>query len=64
MDFSRKLYKSDKDKVLFGVCGGIAEYFGVDSTWIRLAWVIVSLFGGSGVLAYIIAVLIVPDEPK
>ena len=64
MDFSRKLYKSDKDKVLFGVCGGIAEYFGVDSTWIRLAWVLVSLLGGSGVLAYIIAVLIVPDEPK
>ena len=63
MDFKQKLYKSQTNKTLLGVCGGIAESFGVDPTWIRLAWVVVSLMGGSGVLAYIIAALIIPDAP-
>ena len=59
----KRLYKSKTNKVLGGVCGGIGEYFGVDPTWVRLAWVLFSFMGGSGLLAYIIAVLIVPDEP-
>ncbi len=59
----KKLYKSRSNKVLAGVCGGIGDYFGVDPTWIRLAWVLFSMMGGSGLLAYIIAALIVPDEP-
>ena len=50
----KKLYKSSTDKKLAGVCGGIAEYFNIDSTLVRLGWVVFSLLGGSGLLAYII----------
>ncbi|MDO5399020.1 MAG: PspC domain-containing protein [bacterium] len=57
----RRLYKSSTDKKLCGVCGGIAEYFNVDSTLIRLAWVILVLCFGTGVLAYIIAALVIPN---
>ena len=53
----KRLYKSDKDKKVCGVCGGIANYFDVDPTVIRLAWVIFTLAGGSGLIAYIIAAL-------
>jgi len=56
----KKLYRSSFDKKIAGVCGGIAEYFDVDSTLVRLGWVIFSLAGGSGVLAYIIAMIIMP----
>ena len=59
----KKLYKSSTDKKIAGVCGGIAEYFNIDSTLVRLAWVVFCLLGGSGVLAYIIAALIMPDRP-
>lgn len=59
----KKLYKSGKDKKLDGVCAGIAEYFGIDPTVIRLAWVLFSVCGGSGVLAYIICALVLPREP-
>ena len=59
----KKLYKSSTDKRLAGVCGGIAEYFNIDSTLVRLGWVLFSLLGGSGLLAYIIAAIIMPDRP-
>ena len=62
----KKLYRSESDKKLCGVCGGIAEYFGLDSTIIRLLWIIASLFVGSGILCYIICALIMPvkkEEP-
>lgn len=60
-----KLYKSEEDKKVMGICGGIAEYFNVDSTVIRLVFVLLTLFGGfPGVLAYIIAALIMPDDPR
>ena len=58
----KKLYRSDENKMLAGVCGGIAEYFGVDPTLIRLAWVVFSLLGGSGLLAYILAAMIIPRD--
>ena len=58
----KKLYRSDENKMLAGVCGGIAEYFGVDPTIVRLAWVVFSLLGGSGVLAYILAAIIIPRD--
>ena len=58
----KKLYRSDENKMLAGVCGGIAEYFGVDPTLIRLAWVVFSLLGGSGLLAYILAEIIIPRD--
>ncbi len=58
----KKLYKSSTDKKLFGVCGGIAEYFGIDSTFIRLAWAILILCFGTGVLLYFLAALILPNS--
>lgn len=59
----KKLYKSNQNKMLDGVCGGIAEYFGIDPTVVRLIWVLFSLMGGSGILAYIIAAIIIPRSP-
>ena len=58
----KRLYKSSTDKKVCGVCGGIANYFDVDPTVIRLIWVILTLAGGSGLIAYIIAAIIMPDE--
>jgi len=60
----KKLYRSKKDSMIAGVCGGIAEYFDVDSTLIRLLAVIVALLGGAGVVVYIIAWIIVPQKPE
>ena len=60
----RKLYKSDIDKKLMGVCGGIADYFDIDSTIVRLVFVILTLCGGlPGIAAYLIAALVMPDDP-
>ncbi len=58
----KRLYRSRENKMLCGVCGGIGEYFNVDATLIRLLFV---LFGctGSGIVAYIIAAIIIPDRP-
>lgn len=58
----KRLYKSSTDKKVCGVCGGIANYFDVDPIVIRLIWVIFTLVGGSGLIAYIIAAIIMPDE--
>jgi phage shock protein PspC (stress-responsive transcriptional regulator) len=55
----KRLYRSDTDKMLCGVCGGIAEYFSVDATIIRLLWVLLTC-SGPGILAYIIAAVIIP----
>ena len=60
----KKLYKSNKNKILDGVCGGIAEYFNIDPTLVRLGWVVFCALGGSGVLAYIVAALIIPRDPE
>lgn len=57
----KKLYRSE-NKMIAGVCAGIAEYFDIDPTLVRLGWVILSLIGFSGVLAYIIAAIIIPKE--
>ena len=59
----KKLYKSQGDRKLCGVCGGLGEFFGIDASLIRLAWIVFCLLGGSGVLAYIIAASVSPDEP-
>ncbi|CCX91723.1 MAG: PspC domain-containing protein [Oscillospiraceae bacterium] len=59
----KKLYKSNQNKMLDGVCGGIAEYFGIDPTVVRLIWALFSLMGGCGILAYIIAAVIIPRNP-
>ena len=59
----KKQYKSNQNKMLDGVCGGIAEYFGIDPTVVRLIWALFSLMGGCGILAYIIAAIIIPRNP-
>lgn len=56
----RKLYKS-RNRMLCGVCGGIGEYFNIDPTVIRLLWIIFSVVGGCGILAYIIAAIVIPE---
>ena len=57
---NKKLYRSSRDKKLLGVCGGIAEYFEIDSTIVRLILVLIALAGGSGLILYLIAALIMP----
>jgi len=59
----KKLYRSNKDKKLAGVCGGLAEYLGMDATIIRVIWVLLTLFAGAGLLAYIVCALIIPQDP-
>ncbi|MBS7366471.1 MAG: PspC domain-containing protein [Oscillospiraceae bacterium] len=59
---SKRLYRIEQGKMLAGVCGGIAEYFDVDSSLVRLAWVLFCAVGGSGVLAYIVAAIIIPKK--
>ena len=57
----KRLYRSSTNYMLTGVCGGIAEYFNIDPTLVRLAWVILSCIGmGTGIVAYIIAAIIIP----
>ena len=60
---SKRLYRSQSNKMISGVCGGIAEYFEVDPTLIRLIVVAIALFGGVGLLAYIAAIFIIPNNP-
>ncbi len=61
----KKLYRSKKERMIVGVCGGIAEYFKMDPTIIRLLWVIGTLiFFGAGIIAYLIAWVIVPEKKK
>ena len=57
----KKLYKSQTDRKLCGVCGGIAEYFNIDPTLVRLLWILVTITGGAGLLAYIIAAIVMPE---
>lgn len=59
----KRLYKSNQNKMIDGVCGGIAEYFGIDPTLVRLAWALFCVLGGSGILAYFIAAIIIPRNP-
>ncbi|MDD6275531.1 MAG: PspC domain-containing protein [Clostridia bacterium] len=60
----KKLYKSKTDKKISGVCGGIAEYFGIDSTIVRLIYALISLFssGFPGIIVYIILALVMPEQ--
>lgn len=60
----KRLYKSDSNRMISGVCAGIAEYFDIDPTLVRLGWALFCALGGSGVLAYIIAAIIMPRDPR
>lgn len=59
----QKLYRSRDDRVLFGVAGGLGKYFNIDSTIIRIILVILAIWGGIGILFYLIAALVIPEEP-
>ncbi|MEM2138131.1 MAG: PspC domain-containing protein [Candidatus Anstonellaceae archaeon] len=60
----KKLCRSEKNKILGGVCGGIAEYYGWDPTLVRLGWVFLTIMGGGGIVLYIAAWLIMPQSPE
>lgn len=59
----KKLYLSSTDKKLAGVCGGVAEFFGIDSTLVRIAYAALVFCAGTGVLLYILCALIIPSKP-
>ena len=59
----KRLYKCEEGKVICGMCGGLAKYFDVDPTIVRLIWAALTLVGFSGLIAYIIAALIIPKDP-
>ncbi|HEV2681054.1 MAG TPA: PspC domain-containing protein [Rhodanobacter sp.] len=59
----KRLYRSRNDRKLAGVCGGIAEYYGWDPTMVRVAWIVLTLLGGSGILIYLIMWLVMPESP-
>lgn len=60
----RRLYRSRRDRKMGGVCGGIADYFGIDPVIVRLLWVAVTIASlGFGILLYIVALLVVPNNP-
>ncbi len=61
MNSYKKLSKSLDDRVITGVCGGIAEYFDIDSKIVRIIWLLFTLFSGSGIIAYIIGTIIIPE---
>ena len=60
----KKLYKINTGKKICGVCGGIAEYFNIDPTLVRIGWTLLAVCAGSGVLAYIICAIIMPEKPE
>ena len=60
---TRKLYRSKTNRQLAGVCGGLAEYFNLDATLIRVLFVVLAVLGGSGVVLYLALWIIVPREP-
>lgn len=63
MENSSKLYRSERDKKIGGVCGGLADYFDIDVVLIRVAFVLLLLFGGGGFLAYVILWIVIPTRP-
>jgi phage shock protein C len=63
VDMEKRLYRSRNDRKLAGICGGIAEYYGWDPTLVRVAWIVLTLLGGSGILIYLILWLVMPESP-
>ncbi len=60
----RKLMRSRYDRKVAGVCAGVAEYFDLDVTLVRVMWLIIALFGGGGFVAYLVAWIVMPEEPE
>lgn len=61
MDERKRLYKSRNNKMICGVCAGIADYFNIDPSIVRVLWVVLALAAGTGVLAYIACAIILPE---
>jgi len=61
MNTEKRLYRSRTNRTVAGVCAGIADYFGWDPTLVRIAWILLTLLGGSGILIYVILWLVVPE---
>ena len=59
----KKLYRNTSNKMIAGVCSGLAEYIGIDPTVVRLIWALIGLTG-AGILAYLVAALIIPEKPS
>jgi phage shock protein C len=64
MEEPRKLYRSQTQRMIAGVCGGLAEYFNLDATLMRVLFLLLAVFGGSGIVIYIVMWIIVPDASK
>lgn len=60
---NKKLYRSTKDRKFMGVCGGLAEYFNIDATLIRVLWAVLSICAALGIVAYIVCCFVIPEEP-
>lgn len=58
----KRIYRSKSEKMIAGVCGGLAQYFNIDPTLVRLGWIIFALTFGTGILAYIICAFVIPEE--
>ncbi|NOQ55690.1 MAG: PspC domain-containing protein [Nanohaloarchaea archaeon] len=58
----KKLYRSKDDRMLAGVCGGIGEYLDIDPTVVRILWIVSVIFGGIGILVYILCAIVIPEE--
>lgn len=61
---SSRLYRSEKNRIIAGVCGGLGEFFGIDPSLVRLLFVLIIIFGGSGILLYIVLWIILPTESE
>jgi len=59
---ANKIYRSVDNRKIAGICGGLGEYFNIDPVIVRLAWIAFTLMGGAGILAYIIAWIVIPDR--
>ena len=62
MDNTKKLYKDKKNEIIGGVCAGLADYFDIDVTIVRLGMVLLGLLWGAGIILYIVAMVIMPDK--
>ena len=60
----QRLYRNKKEGVLFGVCSGIGDYFNIDPVFVRIAWLLTFLLYGGGLIAYLIACLLIPNKSK
>ena len=58
----KRIYRSQEDRIIAGVCGGFAEYLGIDPTLVRLVWIFFTIFGGLGILAYIFSIILISEK--